>query len=397
MRRVAALALALTCAAAQVRRVTPEDIPPELRALDLAATHETTQRRVAEGERDHMIFHALQSRRFTELPRIEPALSARAFAESNEIPRGAAARLKAFIDTEPSDARHRYFRTLVSSEEQMRGEYRRAMRFLHEKEWASRSRQGSDRRDFIAGLYESRGHSTDSSAAANYAAHVAIAALRERVPGTKIRRVLIVGPGMEIAPRTGLDDEVPPQSLQPYLTADSLIRLELAQLDDLKIDCADVNRRVVNHIREFPRSDRRLLIKAAPGDTEWNAFFDGAGTAIGKRQSGNWVELSKEAATRVRAFEMNVLTERADPPAAYDLVVATNVLLYFNQQELGLTLANIGASLAPGGHLLHNDTRAAVEAWARVLGLPIIDARMVRLASRPERELYDSAILHAKQ
>ena len=32
-------------------------------------------------------------------------------------------------------------------------EYSRAMRFLYEKEWASRARSGDERRDFIAGLY----------------------------------------------------------------------------------------------------------------------------------------------------------------------------------------------------------------------------------------------------
>lgn len=391
-----ALALSFACASAQVRRVTHEELPPELRSLDLAAIHEAAKRRVAEGERDHMIFYALQSRRFTGLPRIEPALSARAFFVSRKIPADAEARLKAFLEAEPTGRPHAYFRALVASEPRIHEEYRRAMGFLYEKEWASRSKQGPARRDFIAGLYESRGHSTDSSAGANYAVHAALAALRERAPKAKFRRVLIVGPGMEIAPRTGLDDEDPPQSLQPYLIADSLVRLGLARLDDLAIDCADVNPRVVDHIRSFSRSDRRLRITAPPGDADWNAFFGGAGEAIGKRRPGNWIEVEKDSAQRVTAFEMNLLTERADP-GAYDLAVATNVLLYCNRDELGLAFANIASMLTPAGYLLHNDTREAIEAWGRTAGLPVVDARMVRLASKPGRELYDSAILHAKQ
>lgn len=391
-----ALALTTAWATAQVRRVTPEDLPTELRSLDLAAIHEATKRRVAEGERDHMIFYALQSKRFTALTPVEPALSARAFVESNAVPADAEARLKAFLETKPADARHIYFRTVATSSEDISREYRRAMRFLHEKEWKSRSKQGSERREYVAGLYETRGHSTDSGAAANYAVYAALSALREREPARRIRRVLIIGPGMEIAPRTALDDEHPPQSLQPYLTADTLIRVGLSRIDDLSIDCADVNPRVVRHIRGFTQSSRRLRIEAGEGDTEWNAFFRAAGNAIGRRLPGNWAEVSARAAARVTAFEMNVLTERPNS-AQYDLVIATNVLLYCNREELGLAFANIAASLAPSGHLIHNDGRGAVEPWGRAMNLPVADARMVRLAAQPGRELYDSAILHTKQ
>src|SRR5262249_4379565 len=43
--------------------------------------HADSDRRVAEGEREHLIYFALQSRAFTGRPRIEPALSARRFVE----------------------------------------------------------------------------------------------------------------------------------------------------------------------------------------------------------------------------------------------------------------------------------------------------------------------------
>src|SRR5206468_763427 len=40
-----------------------------------------TERRIAEGEREHLIYYALQSRRFTDRPPIEPAISARQFVD----------------------------------------------------------------------------------------------------------------------------------------------------------------------------------------------------------------------------------------------------------------------------------------------------------------------------
>lgn len=375
-----------------MRRTVPADLPAALRSLDLAAIGAESMRRVESGERDHLVFYALQSGRFTALPRIEPALSAREFMKQGAIPADAAARLAAFLTTEPRESRHVYFRSLVTAEQQLLEAYRGAMRFLYEKEWASRPKQGSERRDFIANLYQTRAHSTDSSAAATYAIHAGLSTL----DSPRIRRVLVIGPGMEIAPRTALDDSDPPQSLQPYLIADTLIRLGFAAAGDLRIDCADINPRVLRYLREFPQSDRRLRIKAARGDGEWNEFFDTAGSRIGRRLPDGWIEVSKEAAAAVTPLEMNILTERATRPA-YDLAIATNVLLYFSGPELGLAFANTAASLVPGGHFLHNDTRAAVEHWAQILSLSAESARMVRLAAPPGRDLFDAAVIHTRR
>src|SRR5206468_3095205 len=44
--------------------------------------HQSNRRRVREGDLDHLIFYALQSTRFTDLPPIEPALSAKGLVES---------------------------------------------------------------------------------------------------------------------------------------------------------------------------------------------------------------------------------------------------------------------------------------------------------------------------
>src|SRR5438552_3604351 len=70
------------CAAAQIRY---SDLPPAIaRRFDAAtfdariqAIERDTARREREGELDHLIYYAFQSQRFTRLPRIEPALSAR--------------------------------------------------------------------------------------------------------------------------------------------------------------------------------------------------------------------------------------------------------------------------------------------------------------------------------
>ena len=60
---------------------------------EIRAANET---RLRDGNYDHLIHYALQSTRVTPLPPIEPALSAKAFVESKQIPVDARARLIAF-------------------------------------------------------------------------------------------------------------------------------------------------------------------------------------------------------------------------------------------------------------------------------------------------------------
>ncbi len=50
---------------------------------------------------------------------------------------------------------------------------------------------------------------------------------------------------------------------------------------------------------------------------------------------------------------MNVVVQRAGG-APFDLVVATNILVYYNVFEQSLALANIASMLRPGGILLTN-------------------------------------------
>jgi hypothetical protein len=56
--------------------------------------------------------------------------------------------------------------------------------------------------------------------------------------------------------------------------------------------------------------------------------------------------------------DLNVVAERLDPlPEGdqFDLVIATNILVYYDVLEQSLALANIAAMLRPGGFLLSNN------------------------------------------
>jgi chemotaxis methyl-accepting protein methylase len=50
---------------------------------------------------------------------------------------------------------------------------------------------------------------------------------------------------------------------------------------------------------------------------------------------------------------VNIVTERLDNEA-FDLVIATNVFIYYDVLEQALAMANVEAMLRPGGFLLAN-------------------------------------------
>ncbi len=56
-------------------------------------------------------------------------------------------------------------------------------------------------------------------------------------------------------------------------------------------------------------------------------------------------------------FDLDIVVERlALPPEnQFDLMVATNVFLYYDTFEQTLALENVGSMLKPGGLLLTND------------------------------------------
>ena len=58
-----------------------------------------------------------------------------------------------------------------------------------------------------------------------------------------------------------------------------------------------------------------------------------------------------------QAVNLNIVLERVDLPEAerFDLMVGTNIFIYYDEFERSLALENAGAMLKPGGLLLTND------------------------------------------
>ena len=378
----------------------------------LSANRNRTALRIREGDEDHLVAFALQSRAFTSLERIEPALSAKAFLARGAIPADAAARLRAVaraLARASGDPRLDYFRQLPHDEAALQAMYTRAMRALHDKEFVA----GSDAQA-VAALYQRRGLSTDSAVEAGFAVQVGLATLQALEPARRIRRVAIIGPGLEIAPRTGFIDGIPPQSLQPYAVADALVSLGLADIDALEVFCLDVNPRVVSHLSRA-RTPVDLILVSGIAETgtvrltdDYRRYVMRLGLAIGDPQTEP--SLGEEAQGRVRRairvrqglagrlhpLRLDIVTERAD--AVFDLVVVTNVLPYFTNEELAFALANVRAMLADDGVLLHNEPRPILSELSPAAGLPLLQGRTVTLATvAGGPPLYDTVWLHGTE
>jgi hypothetical protein len=449
---LAAACCAAVPAAQAVSRITWEDAAPvraQLQARGLVASafpayvdeiRQVHARRVREGDVDHLIYYLLQSKRFTDLPAIEPAVSARALVErldaaerdrflqdpalaapriETAVRTRAAALLRA-LDGPADDPRLAYFRELTSAvfpaardrEAGLLREYLRVMRFVYEKEFVA---QRAERpAQAVAELYRTRGLSTDTAVEAGYLVYLGLGVLQSLAPAHAIRRVLIVGPGLDLAPRTALDETGPPESYQPWAVIDALLSLRLATAEQLEVVAADINPRVVNHLRRSRVEPPVLTLVSEIADSEtvtlageYRDYFAMLGRAVGDvdadaRGAANGhlrkrVKVRPQAAGALRAETLDIVTERLGG-GQFDLIVATNILPYFDDTELTLALANIGAMLAPGGAFLHNEARPVLQDVTAALGMRLEQSRhaviaTVRGAPAP---LFDSVWVHRR-
>jgi hypothetical protein len=437
-----------------VKRITWEDIAPlrarlEFRGLTatsfgsyLDRVQQDNARRVHEGDLDHLVFYLLQSGHFTPLPAIEPALSAKGLVGSLDpaerevflrasqvpparIPSGVRSRVAALVralDSPDPDARLKYFRSLARAafptprkrEEEILHEYARVMRFVYEKEFvAQRSANPSVA---VAELYRTRGLSTDTAVEAGYVVYNGLGILKSLEPARTIRRVLIVGPGLDLAPRTGLLESGPPQSYQPWAVMDALLSLGLSRVEDFDVVAADINPRVVDHLRRTRADPPTLMLASAIRDTDtvtlsadYRDYFARLGRAIGeieetlapsvgaKGQMEKKAHVNPAAARALSAETLDIVTERLEGKT-FDLIVATNILPYFDDAELMLAMSNVAGMLAPGGIFLHNEARPLLGDVTAALGLPFEQSRHVVIASvrGATGPLGDSVWLHRR-
>ena len=253
------------------------------------------------------------------------------------------------------------------------------------------------RLDAYSRIFDDRGLSSDTSLGVNFAVHLALGALKTtgKIRPGGVRRVAIVGPGLDFVDKAEGHDFYPPQTIQPFAVMDSLFRFDLARHEDLGITTVDVSRRVTQHLEDavgraadgtpyvlqLPLEHREPSREWVPDLVQW---WERLGSTI-----GNDVEPLRpgtDSAIRVRAIriqpaivrlitprELNIVLERLrlSDTDRFDLIIATNVLVYYGRFEQALALANIASMLRPGGFLLTNYVASASESLESAAALSI--------------------------
>jgi hypothetical protein len=223
-------------------------------------------------------------------------------------------------------------------------------------------------------IFRERGLAGDSSVLTQFAVDRAICGLRDRgfLSNRPVTRVAIVGPGLDFADKQEGFDFYPPQSLQPFTLIDSLLRCELASRSSLRITTLDVSPRVNAHLRAAVSRASYRPVFPWNTDAGWTdeaaAYWKRAGDHIGVASTvdttpllpgvrARGVTVAPEVVRTIRPLEASIVSDRIDlgDSERFDLVVATNVLLYYDTFEQTLALDGIAAMLRPGGVLLTND------------------------------------------
>src|SRR5439155_3920072 len=75
---------------------------------------------------------------------------------------------------------------------------------------------------------------------------------------------------------------------------------------------------------------------------------------MGKGLELRGIEVRSQVVARVTPVDFNVVTEKWTGPP-FDLVIATNVLVYYDKLDQALAFAGIEAMLRPGGFFLTNN------------------------------------------
>jgi hypothetical protein len=227
-------------------------------------------------------------------------------------------------------------------------------------------------------LFRDRGLSSDTSILIGFAVERALRGMIEagslRGP---VKHVGIIGPGLDFTNKADGHDSYPQQSLQPFAVVDSLLRLGLADAAQLRITTLDVNPRVNEHLegarRRAARGDGYVLhtplSRSEAWDPAflrfWNAFGDRVGDPLPVEERGGAdatmmraVRVRPALVASVRPVDMNIVFERLNQGGTddrLDLLIATNVLVYYDRFEQSLAVTNAAAMLRPGGVLLTNN------------------------------------------
>jgi hypothetical protein len=234
--------------------------------------------------------------------------------------------------------------------------------------------------------FEKRGISLDTNLWPDYNIDAHLRAMVElgRLKPGSVRKVAVVGPGLDFVNKQQGYDFYSPQTIQPFAVLDSLFRLNLADPATVELYTLDISTDVNLHIE-------RIRAEAASGKPyvlelpwysagRWTEEFRGKfvsywqnlGSTIGHSvpavnvpSGAEGIEIRAIAVRpsvvkRITPLDLNIVYQRLElvPEERFDLIIGTNVFIYYGAFEQSLVRANVARMLKPGGFLLSSEKLA---------------------------------------
>jgi hypothetical protein len=346
--------------------------------------------RIDRGVEDSISNLILYGVSYTNLPRLES--TEKALKESGGLTAEARARVKALIAaleavsrservqfvrqflTRRGVASHRIETFLAENLERFANEQRGYQEKLDE------AGKAADQMEVLltrGTLYQSRGLSVDTSLLPNYALENTLQSLVAKgVVAAQIKRIAVIGPGLDFTDKRDGYDFYPLQTIQPFAVMEAVLRLKLGNPEDMNVATLDLNPAVNAHISTLARNGRagRAYIVQLPKDAsaDWSpsavAYWQHFGEILGRRVKPlpvpsalggvtlRAVAIAPKYASRLAPLDLDIVAQTADltKGEGFDLVVATNVLVYYERFQQGLAMANIARLMNPSGIFLCN-------------------------------------------
>jgi hypothetical protein len=233
-------------------------------------------------------------------------------------------------------------------------------------------------------LFEDRGISLDTNLWPDFLIdqHLANMVRKGLLSPGSVHRVAVVGPGLDFANKEMGNDFYPRQTIQPFAVLDSLVRLGLSNPASVELYTLDISSEVNFHMARARKNAAagRAYVVQLPWNTAarmtdeyrqaFTEYWEKLGSSIGEPVPPIAVPAAAAAATETRAVKIrpavvlritpldtNIVIER--PALAsqrgFDLIIGTNVFVYFAEFEQALARLNMALMLNPVGFALSND------------------------------------------
>jgi hypothetical protein len=222
-------------------------------------------------------------------------------------------------------------------------------------------------------LFDTRGLSVDTSLLPNYALEDTLRAMMRKgalAPGS-IRSIAVIGPGLDFTDKRDGYDFYPLQTIQPFAVLEAVLRLDLGRPDTLRLTTLDLNSAVNSHLDRAVKRARAgtPYVIQLPRDLSadwtpqavsyWEHFGELLGSAAPAAPAPKGLVVRAIAVQPKYALliepplDLDIVAQVLDG-RRFDLVVATNILVYYDRFHQALAMASIAEMMNPSGVFLSN-------------------------------------------